>query len=573
LRARDGVFVDAKSIRARAALDSDRLLVGQLIELAGDFGYEAQYVHADWNWLRQTVASRPVLLILKNANVVAVLNSGLSDAEEVVLIDPLYNAGESLVLPRKYLEPAWLGDALIITPRREESVVLVGPSGFENSDQSSPAGKPSRGLTVPFAVILLCLIPATSVWEPAAFPNKQSGQIADILASNRVTVDRGAAPTREVEEQWRPDGAMAQGLTTNPNQQPASEQVPISSAESISPGGIVLPFAAHRVREEPTNIALSATPPIGPSPSTDQTTSTMGDNVSSVNTATSAPVGVAVGEAIRRRVPATVVSATAVEPPPAEIAASGTVVLRGNGSERSGAVGSEAPGFLDKRTGGATSDNLASTTADVAPNPSPAEDAAQRWRTDVATTQRLTPSPDVQRTASEQVPISSPHSATPGETISTPDAHHTGEEPTNMVLSAAVPAEPSPAASQPASTIGGAASPAEAVNSAQVGAAAGETIWRSVPATAVTALLARGDGYLQSGDITSARLCYEYVAGAGDANGALRLAETFDPVFLERAHLAGSGANMQQALVWYRRARYLGSSEAGILLGQLEAKQ
>ena len=58
LRARDGVFVDAKSIRARAALDSDRLLVGQLIELAGDFGYEAQYVHADWNWLRQTVASR-----------------------------------------------------------------------------------------------------------------------------------------------------------------------------------------------------------------------------------------------------------------------------------------------------------------------------------------------------------------------------------------------------------------------------------------------------------------------------------------------------------------------------------
>jgi TPR repeat protein len=121
--------------------------------------------------------------------------------------------------------------------------------------------------------------------------------------------------------------------------------------------------------------------------------------------------------------------------------------------------------------------------------------------------------------------------------------------------------------------MGGAASPAEAINSAQADPAVGETIRQDVPATAIMALLARGDGYLQSGDITSARLFYEYAANAGEANGALRLAETFDPVFLERAHLAASSANMQRALLWYRRARYLGSSEAGILLGQLEAKQ
>jgi TPR repeat protein len=114
---------------------------------------------------------------------------------------------------------------------------------------------------------------------------------------------------------------------------------------------------------------------------------------------------------------------------------------------------------------------------------------------------------------------------------------------------------------------------AEATNSAQVSPAVSETIRGGVPAIATMALLARGDGYLQSGDITSARLFYEYAADAGEANGALRLAETFDPVFLERARLAGSSANMQQALFWYRRARYLGSSEAGILLEQLEAKQ
>ena len=85
------------------------------------------------------------------------------------------------------------------------------------------------------------------------------------------------------------------------------------------------------------------------------------------------------------------------------------------------------------------------------------------------------------------------------------------------------------------------------------------------------ALLARGDDYLRVGDFASARLFYERVADAGWANAALRLGETFDPVFLERAQIHGIAGDMEKAMFWYRRARDLGSVEAGMLLKQLDA--
>jgi hypothetical protein len=85
------------------------------------------------------------------------------------------------------------------------------------------------------------------------------------------------------------------------------------------------------------------------------------------------------------------------------------------------------------------------------------------------------------------------------------------------------------------------------------------------------ALLARGDDYLRMEDLVSARLFYERVADAGWASAALRLGETFDPVFLSRAQMRGMPGDMDKAIFWYRRARELGSTEAGILLNQLEA--
>ena len=72
----------------------------------------------------------------------------------------------------------------------------------------------------------------------------------------------------------------------------------------------------------------------------------------------------------------------------------------------------------------------------------------------------------------------------------------------------------------------------------------------------------RGDAFLTSGDITSARLFYERAAEAGSGPAALQLGATFDPVMLGRVGGRVGLADRSQALLWYRRARDLGIVEA-----------
>jgi TPR repeat protein len=83
------------------------------------------------------------------------------------------------------------------------------------------------------------------------------------------------------------------------------------------------------------------------------------------------------------------------------------------------------------------------------------------------------------------------------------------------------------------------------------------------------ALLSRGDAFFSAGDITSARLFYQRGADAGDGSAALRLGETYDAAFLQRAHSGGVRSDLEKAVYWYRRARDLGSAEAEILLKSL----
>ena len=78
----------------------------------------------------------------------------------------------------------------------------------------------------------------------------------------------------------------------------------------------------------------------------------------------------------------------------------------------------------------------------------------------------------------------------------------------------------------------------------------------------IAALIGRGDVFLSSGDITSARLFYERAAEAGSGPAALQLGATFDPVVLGRVGARGVIADPAQALSWYRRARDLGMVEA-----------
>jgi TPR repeat protein len=112
------------------------------------------------------------------------------------------------------------------------------------------------------------------------------------------------------------------------------------------------------------------------------------------------------------------------------------------------------------------------------------------------------------------------------------------------------------------------------VKAPQVNTAAGPPITTGsrLSAEDMAALLARGDTLLSVGDVVSARLFYERAADAGGGVAAIRLGETFDPLFLNRAHLRGVRGESGAALFWYRRARDLGVAEAEVLLKALEAE-
>jgi len=91
-------------------------------------------------------------------------------------------------------------------------------------------------------------------------------------------------------------------------------------------------------------------------------------------------------------------------------------------------------------------------------------------------------------------------------------------------------------------------------------------------AAETAALLARGDSLFGVGDVSSARLFYERAADAGDGQAALRLGETYDPTFLERAKLRAVQGDAGAAIFWYRRASELGVAEAEILLKGIQTK-
>jgi TPR repeat protein len=90
-----------------------------------------------------------------------------------------------------------------------------------------------------------------------------------------------------------------------------------------------------------------------------------------------------------------------------------------------------------------------------------------------------------------------------------------------------------------------------------------------LPADELAALLARGDTLFGNRDITSARLFYERGAEGGDAQAALRLGETYDAAFLDKAGLRGVHGDPAAAARWYWRAHALGAADAEILLSLL----
>jgi TPR repeat protein len=79
---------------------------------------------------------------------------------------------------------------------------------------------------------------------------------------------------------------------------------------------------------------------------------------------------------------------------------------------------------------------------------------------------------------------------------------------------------------------------------------------------------ADGDTLLQTGDIAGARRAYELAWTQGDAQAALGLARSYDPLLIGDA----PGADRAQAVLWYQRAAERGMPEATKALLRMKLK-
>lgn len=75
-------------------------------------------------------------------------------------------------------------------------------------------------------------------------------------------------------------------------------------------------------------------------------------------------------------------------------------------------------------------------------------------------------------------------------------------------------------------------------------------------------LFKRGADFLKDGNVAAARLMLQSVADAGNAQAALLLGATYDPIMLADLGVRGLQPDRVAALAWYRRAQEYGASEA-----------
>lgn len=89
----------------------------------------------------------------------------------------------------------------------------------------------------------------------------------------------------------------------------------------------------------------------------------------------------------------------------------------------------------------------------------------------------------------------------------------------------------------------------------------------------IAAALSRGTALIGSGDMAAARLVLRRAADAGDARSAMMLAETYDPVILEKRGVHGVVPDLAKARGWYEKAKQFGAAEANQRLELLASRQ
>jgi hypothetical protein len=78
----------------------------------------------------------------------------------------------------------------------------------------------------------------------------------------------------------------------------------------------------------------------------------------------------------------------------------------------------------------------------------------------------------------------------------------------------------------------------------------------------IAVLVKRGKDFIANGDLAAARLVLQRAAESKDAEAALSLAATYDPLVLRELKVYGFAADIAMARMWYEKAKEFGSKEA-----------
>jgi len=85
---------------------------------------------------------------------------------------------------------------------------------------------------------------------------------------------------------------------------------------------------------------------------------------------------------------------------------------------------------------------------------------------------------------------------------------------------------------------------------------------RAVDEDELALLMKRGQGLIETGDLSGARLLLKRAAEAGSARAAFALGATYDPLVLKEIGALGFAPDVAMARTWYEKAKQLGSREA-----------
>jgi hypothetical protein len=517
------------AVQCRNVVNGETLSISRLIELAGDLGLKAEHARLDWQRLQALGFSHPLLALLKNTNVIVLTGGGRGGVSEVAVWDPLNPFEEILFVPREDFERAWTGHALIITTPPSNGIGTSPSLDFcwFTSAGLELLGKTSAGGQKPKPLVHK-REKAGSRLKPTARRKPRQTDLA-IAAAARGELD--LARMELANAQRPPD--PAEGA------QPSTPALPRRAAErKLSPlvrlciaAGAILAAAgigAFLLRNSAADPVMAAVTlakdvwAVAPNSawSTDR-------RIASIPRSGSAPI-----LAAPSATPATVPDLAAPSVTPAD----------GHSLAVPAAAPADGRGLAAPPTTPADGHSLAASPAVPA---------------------------DGHSLAASPAPPATPAD---GGSLAAPPP----EPPTHLVehgapsLAAAPTAPPhEPDIAVPTAELG----LATTVKAPHVDTAAPPlTPGPRLPAEDMGALLARGDTLLSVGDVVSARLFYERAADAGGGVAAIRLGETFDPLFLDRVHLRGVRGDPGAALFWYRRARDLGVAEAEVLLKALEAE-